>query len=85
MLLERGADIEATDRVLFSSFFLYEKQLSFSSSSPAQFRLLTPLHYAVEEGLTEIASLLLDRGADIEAKAEVLNDHKLQCRIITVA
>ncbi len=32
---------------------------------------LTPLHVAADEGHTEVAALLLDKGADIEAKDDV--------------
>ena len=31
----------------------------------------TPLHYAAENGHTEVVSLLLEKGADIEAKDPV--------------
>jgi ankyrin repeat protein len=33
---------------------------------------MRPLHDAAEEGRVEIVSLLLDRGADIQAKDEVI-------------
>jgi ankyrin repeat protein len=32
---------------------------------------MTPLHYAARRGHVDIVSMLLDRGADIEAKDEV--------------
>jgi ankyrin repeat protein len=35
---------------------------------------MTPLHYAAVIGHSEVVCLLLDRGADIEAKAEVCTD-----------
>jgi hypothetical protein len=37
----------------------------------------TPLHYAAEGGHTEVVSLLLDKGANIEAKDKV-------CRLQTI-
>ena len=72
LLIEKGADIKAKDKVcvffsfcfLFSFFSLFYPNLSFKKYGQ------TPLHFASEKG-KEIASLLLEKGAYINAKNNV--------------
>ena len=44
---------------------------------------MTPLHYACANGHTAIVSLLLDHGADVEAKNEVSPVRIMNCRSLS--
>jgi ankyrin repeat protein len=94
LLLESGADFEAKDQVkrmsvafmvahifieslfrLFESFFFHELR-------PQHAR--TPVHYAAEGGHRKIVSLLLEKGADIEAQDLVLVHGLLYLLIVRI-
>ena len=72
LFLEKGANIEARDKVNFdlSSFFL-NVFISISYNSEHQKYGLTPLHRASHYGNDKIVKLLLENGANIEAKNSV--------------
>lgn len=79
MLLERGADIEATNRYGYTPLhcaamggdtgvirLLLDKGAKVNMSAGLGF---SPLHYAVLNGPVESVEMLLDAGADIESRA----------------
>ena len=43
----------------------------------------TPLHYAAQDGLDEIANILLEAGADVDAKMPMVTHHYLSQLVIT--
>ena len=80
-LLDSGVSVDAKDKVRPSA----RAQSAALTRSPrwdAQDGL-TPLHLAADEGHTECAKLLLDKGADVNAKSNVRPSARAQPAALT--
>jgi hypothetical protein len=82
-LLDRGADINAKDEVIYSSILYLRAHAMTLISQPYCYHPyvyfgasvlqlgMAPLHCAVKDGNVEMTTLLLERGANIKAKDKV--------------
>jgi ankyrin repeat protein len=70
MLLENGAHVEALSKVRYAFLVARKTRRSVNNSFDEQDGR-TPLHYACSCGHRDIARILLDKGANMEAVADV--------------
>jgi ankyrin repeat protein len=68
LFIKRGADVNLVPQVCTSSYF------DVLISIKGRYSSFSPLHIACENGHMEIASMLLDYGANPNIKNEVFSD-----------